>query len=148
MPTEAQREYHRKWRARNRERVRASKKRWVAKNWPRIRKSYAAQRRKWGAANKEQLRLKMLKRRLHTLYGISYDEYLTMLTKQNNCCGLCERPESSFARGLCVDHDHATGRVRQLLCVNCNTALGKFQDNPDLLRKAANYIERFMTDDE
>ena len=43
---------------------------------------------------------------------------------------------------LCIDHDHTTGKVRGMLCHDCNTSLGKFRDNPDILRKAADYLER------
>lgn len=43
---------------------------------------------------------------------------------------------------LCVDHDHETGKVRKLLCHNCNRALGLLRDDPALLRKSAEYIEQ------
>jgi hypothetical protein len=45
---------------------------------------------------------------------------------------------------LAVDHCHDTGKVRRLLCHNCNRALGLFKDNSDILRKAADYVEEYM----
>jgi Recombination endonuclease VII len=80
-------------------------------------------------------------------YGITAQEYDQMLGSQGNLCAICEQPETRFdprwkkIRGLSVDHDHETGKVRGLLCSNCNTALGLIQDNPALLRKALAYLE-------
>jgi hypothetical protein len=70
-------------------------------------------------------------------YGIGLHQYQTILEEQNGVCYICG--EKDF-RNLAVDHDHATGKVRRLLCTSCNTGLGKFKDNPDLLRKAAEYV--------
>lgn len=53
--------------------------------------------------------------------------------------GLC--PICSSARAEHVDHDHASGAVRAVLCFNCNAALGQFKDDPDVLRRAAKYVE-------
>ena len=61
----------------------------------------------------------------------------------------CEKPESrkqgysKIAHGLCVDHNHATGRVRGLLCHLCNSAIGKLNDSSALLRKTANYLDGY-----
>lgn len=71
-------------------------------------------------------------------YGISISEKESMVSAQGGRCSLCNRiPESQ----LCVDHSHSTGVIRGLLCYACNTALGKLQDNPALLRLAAMYVE-------
>jgi hypothetical protein len=59
-----------------------------------------------------------------------------MVAAQNDRCLICERPGK-----LVVDHCHATGRVRGLLCNLCNTAIGQLRDSPALLRKAAEYVE-------
>jgi hypothetical protein len=78
-------------------------------------------------------------------YGIPVSEYNSMYELQNGLCAICERPpQGNTAKWgrMCVDHDHETGKVRKLLCFNCNTVLGKMQDNPKLLRKAADYLER------
>ncbi len=57
---------------------------------------------------------------------------------QAGLCGLCQRPPGP--KGLGVDHNHATGKVRALLCSRCNLALGGFMDDPVLCRKAADYL--------
>jgi len=77
-------------------------------------------------------------------YGI--DNYDELLEKQAGVCAICGNTETATLRGkvkrLAVDHDHATGKIRGLLCNNCNNMLGRSQDNPDTLRKAANYLEQ------
>ncbi|WP_159083913.1 endonuclease VII domain-containing protein [Nocardioides terrigena] len=79
------------------------------------------------------------------LYGLSHDDYLAMHDEQGGVCAICHEPEGMTYKGkpkaLCVDHDHETGKVRGLLCAACNFALGKFRDNPALLRAAADYLE-------
>lgn len=62
--------------------------------------------------------------------------------KQDYRCVLCGAHEDDLVRALHVDHDHATNRVRGLLCFACNTGIGKLNDDPALLRKAADYLER------
>ncbi len=78
---------------------------------------------------------------LKTKYGLTAEAYDSLLQAQNGVCAICARPESSRLTSLSVDHDHKTGNVRGLLCYNCNTSLGKFRDDPALLRKAAAYLE-------
>lgn len=83
-------------------------------------------------------------RQYQRLYGISEADVEAMRVAQRGLCDLCGRPEAETRGGrLCVDHDHASGAVRALLCHDCNTGLGKFQDDPELLRKAALYVERY-----
>jgi hypothetical protein len=72
--------------------------------------------------------------------GLSADEYNAMLERQGNQCAICGTP--STGRVLCLDHCHATGKVRGLICNLCNFGLGKFKDNPESLRRAAQYIEQ------
>ena len=80
-------------------------------------------------------------------YGITVDLYQDMFQKQNGVCAICGQEETHLYRNkqigyLAIDHDHATGKVRQLLCFDCNTGLGRFNDDPELLRKAAEYVAR------
>lgn len=76
-----------------------------------------------------------LKRR----YGISAADADVMLEEQGGLCAICKA-----APAVHVDHDHATGAVRALLCFNCNGGLGQFKDDPAVLRAAADYV-RFHT---
>ena len=58
--------------------------------------------------------------------SITYSEYLELLNKQNGVCALCCQ-EDHDNRALCVDHEHATGRIRGLLCTACNFVLGSVE---------------------
>lgn len=80
--------------------------------------------------------------RIKHLYKLTPEDYYKMLALQQGVCAIYkERASSALTDRLCVDHDHATGQVRGLLCQYCNTALGQMKDNPGLLRMAANYLE-------
>jgi transposase-like protein len=64
-----------------------------------------------------------------------------LLSQQDFKCVICKKDwtaEDKFAR----DHDHETGKWRDILCRTCNLALGGFKDDPELLRNAAEYVER------
>lgn len=63
-----------------------------------------------------------------------------MLIEQEGLCAICRQP--SDGRRLDIDHDHKTDRVRGLLCRKCNLSIGKFEDDPNMLRRAAEYLER------
>lgn len=77
-------------------------------------------------------------------YGISADDYDKKLEAQNGCCAIC-RSASSGGRTkvLSIDHDHATGLVRGLLCGSCNLGIGKFADDPERLVAAAEYLKQW-----
>ena len=80
-------------------------------------------------------------------FGLSIEAYEAMAAKQNNCCAICNSPET-FIHGatkevakLAVDHCHTTGKVRKLLCKSCNNGLGLFKDNVGILTAAIAYIK-------
>ena len=79
-------------------------------------------------------------------FGITLEQFQAMWDEQSGLCAVCnvpmERGTVKDTRGqtCCVDHDHDTGSVRGLLCFNCNTGLGKFGDDADLLLRAARYL--------
>lgn len=76
------------------------------------------------------------------LYGLEPGQYDAMLAAQDGRCAIC-RTDAPGGRGSWhVDHEHATGRVRGLLCHRCNLMLGNAQDDPARLRAAVEYLIR------
>ena len=72
-------------------------------------------------------------------YGMTLDQYNSMLEEQDNTCPLCERTFSDLLPTN-IDHCHDQGHVREILCQDCNKGLGWFRDNPESLRRAADYL--------
>jgi hypothetical protein len=67
-------------------------------------------------------------------YGLTPEGYAWMLEQQGGACALCPMPATH------VDHDHEDGVIRGILCINCNTALGKLGDNATGLTRALHYV--------
>lgn len=92
--------------------------------------AHYAKQRKWRAA------------------GVDAARYQEMLHAQGGVCAICAQPErapdkaSGKTKDLAIDHCHKTGAIRALLCSNCNRALGLFNDDPELLAKARQYVLR------
>lgn len=94
--------------------------------------------------NRERIRVDALSRKsaLKQKYGITPSEYQSLLESQGCRCAICgTHQDETRSRRLCVDHCHCTLRVRGLLCDKCNRGLGALNDDPLLLRKAAEYLE-------
>lgn len=72
-------------------------------------------------------------------YNITLEEWSQILQKQNNKCMICKDPLTF--KLIPVDHSHTSGKIRGILCNFCNRGLGWFKDSPDVLRRAANYLE-------
>lgn len=89
------------------------------------------------AAKRDHERNKWLQRN----YNITFADELRLRTEQLNVCAICECDFGDTSPS--VDHDHYTHKVRGLLCKQCNYALGQFEDNARLLRRAAHYLERY-----
>ncbi len=90
---------------------------------------------------------KAWERRLHRCYNLTINQYKLLLKSQNGVCVICKQFETKIGRGgkiqpLSVDHDHKTNRVRNLLCHSCNNVIGFAKDKPEILRRAADYLEK------
>jgi hypothetical protein len=74
-------------------------------------------------------------------YNLSLADYNKLREYQNYACAICKKSELIFKNGMAVDHNHKTGEVRGLLCWKCNKALGRFEDNDELVISAADYLK-------
>nr|WP_167677258.1 endonuclease VII domain-containing protein [Rhodococcus sp. B10] len=78
-------------------------------------------------------------------YGLTHGDFTQMLERQHGNCAICNthlQTTGNYRNSAHVDHDHATGAVRGLLCASCNLGLGKFNDDADILDRAAQYLRR------
>lgn len=70
---------------------------------------------------------------------MSIEEYEQKLKDQNGKCAICKQ-ESEHR--LNIDHSHETGKIRDLLCRNCNYALGHAKDDINILKEMINYLDK------
>ena len=123
---------------------------------PRCRKCHIADttaRYKAWSPEKKAARVAKLRYAHHRL---SVEQVDAMTTEQDGRCYLCQLTvgeagwrgpgEPRGAAGLTIDHDHVTGTLRRLLCSNCNLAIGNAKDDPDLLRRMADYVESYRNE--
>jgi hypothetical protein len=71
-------------------------------------------------------------------YGLTLNQYRMLFEMQNHKCAICGQQQEQT---LSVDHDHRTGKVRELLCIKCNTIIGFADDNVEILQKAIEYLQ-------
>lgn len=97
-----------------------------------------------------QYRIEKRREHLLSVYGLTKTDYDDLRQQQNYRCVICNIHENDAKRGpskssdtaLHVDHCHGSNKVRGLLCLNCNTMLGKVKDNVEILKSAINYLEK------
>ena len=77
--------------------------------------------------------------KLNRYYNITLEEYHKMYNDQNGKCYICEK--EIFGREVKVDHNHLTGKVRKLLCHNCNTSLGLLNEDVKIFEKCIEYLK-------
>ena len=128
--------------------------------YPLVREANIARAKKWREENLERFQAnqrrmrstpegKLRSRAGHLMrkFGMTIEQYDAMLEAQSGGCFVCSRsPREDIS--LHVDHDHSTGKVRGILCFRCNNALADFQEDPELLRKAASYLSWHANQDE
>ena len=111
-----------------------------AKDPERRRARDAARSRRWRSANPEKKRAQVLRR----LYGLTLEQFAELLRAQGDVCAICRKSSSDY----CVDHCHATDRVRGVLCRRCNVGVGQFRDDPNLLLEAASYLAKHREEED
>lgn len=89
------------------------------------------------------------RRHLRLTWGITLEEYNRMLKEQKGACKICLKPETKVINrkdgkphNLAVDHCHKTNVIRGLLCASCNTAIGHLRDDPIILQRIIDYLDR------
>jgi len=98
--------------------------------------------KRWEIRYPERSRRSDRQAQLKRLYDMTLEDHDRLLEQQGGSCAGCGATEfNSKSYHLAVDHDHETGEIRGLLCLKCNRILGLAQDDPELLRRLANYLE-------
>jgi len=128
--------YAKVYRTENAEKRRQDQKLYHAKNRAKANLASA----EWKKKNPQKNREIQLKHK----YGITPDQIMAAMNKQNHRCAVCGGINNdSGKRVLGVDHCHATGKVRGMLCGNCNRMIGMAKDSPSILMAAARYLEQW-----
>jgi hypothetical protein len=130
-------EEQKQWRIDNRDKLQEQRIRYRKKNKERI----AMQMKEFYKNNPQKMRQYQL-RRFFDLYGITMEQYKVMYDNQEGKCPICGRHENELVKSLCIDHDHKTGSIRDLLCVKCNVGLGWFDDDIERLSSAILYLKK------
>lgn len=120
---------------RNRDRVRANVKAYQ-KAKPEVQAKARAKRRENGKRRAADVKGK---------YGLTEAEYAAMIERCGGLCEICGRvPSEVSKKGACVDHCHDSGRVRGILCAPCNSALGSFRDDTEVMERAILYLRNHV----
>ncbi|RFF46252.1 hypothetical protein D0A35_18975 [Xanthomonas campestris] len=124
---EAQKAYRRQYYAANRERL-------LEQQRARSKANYEA--------NKQRYNERQRVNALRSKFGLTPVAYAEMLEAQAGACAICGTQPTPGEKRFPVDHCHKTDQVRGILCGPCNRALGLFQDDPEILARAASYLTR------
>ena len=80
--------------------------------------------------------------KLRSKYGIELEDYNDMFVLQNGKCAICGKHQTELKKALHIDHCHSTGKIRGLLCGNCNRGIGMLNDDIENLKCAILYLNK------
>jgi len=126
------------------EKRRAYQRVWEQQHYKKHAAAICAHKRRWRAAHKDKGSHYERKSNLKRKFGLTVEQYDELLRQQNGVCKICFKINPDESR-LAVDHNHITGEIRGLLCINCNKGIGHFMDNIALLEEAKRYVETAST---
>lgn len=126
----------REWRANNLDKVKDIRRRHHVKYMQESRE----RSKNWRRNNPEKYKEGWLRSNLKANYGITLEYYNSLVLSQDGKCAICGRDSNGTRWRFYVDHDHATGQVRGLLCHSCNFGLGNFRDSAETIEAALAYI--------
>lgn len=129
---------YKKWLYQNSEKARAGAIATSKRTYQKRKEIYLAKARA-RYANDPDAAAKAYDYRLAKKYGLTRQDYIAMLEKVNHSCEIC-----GTTLGLVIDHDHATGKIRGILCSPCNIGLGAFRDNVEYLKRTIKYLDKFL----
>ena len=138
-------EYYRKYWEKNRDKILEYKRAWNAKNKDKV-VSYWKKEIKEHPERRKETRLRFYQKNRQSIldkirlrnYGIDGDTFREINKKQSGKCPICKR---ILDKNPSVDHSHITGKIRGLICSDCNFAIGNAGDSPERLRAMADYLE-------
>jgi nitrate/TMAO reductase-like tetraheme cytochrome c subunit len=134
-------EYNRIYKEENKKRLILRKKQYYQENKPRL----LANQLEYSKKHREDIRKYQRTHYRFNRYGIDKDMFAQMLAYQDNKCDICKTPFDMSSKKLSphVDHNHSTGQIRHLLCMNCNCGIGSFNEDMGVLQNAIKYLENF-----
>ena len=127
-------EHGKNYRENNKEKIAERQKEYQKNNKEQI----AGYQKEYRKKNKNKIADQILKRK----YNLSIEDWKKIFNSQNKCCAICKNNKTGL-RGFVVDHNHQSGKVRAILCDNCNKLLGHAKDSPSVCRLAAEYLEKW-----
>jgi len=126
----------------NKDKVLEQCRQWRIKNRGKIKKRDNT----WYINNKKIVLEKQYEYNLKRYYGINIEQYNDLFSKQEGKCSICNKHQTTLKNKLVVDHDHATGEIRGLLCKKCNVMIGFAEENIEILENTINYLKKYSNE--